>query len=97
MDVDVRPRGDQGDELGAGGGAPVDAGQRPYQGGCRNAVPSGFCWRGETTEETQAGGGGTTRNTSVMDMEGRAHPILPANPTLSLPAGSVSLAKTTQK
>jgi hypothetical protein len=48
-------------------------------------------------EETQAGGGGTTRTTSVMDMEGRAHPIPPANPTLSVLAGSVSLAETTQK
>jgi hypothetical protein len=97
MDVDVRPRGDQGDELGAGGGAPVDAGQGPYQGGRRDAVPPGVCRRGETTEEMQAGGGGMTRTTSVMDMEGRVHPILPADPTLSSPAGSISLAKTTQK
>ncbi len=58
MDVDVRKRGDQVDELGAGGGAPVDAGRGPYQGGCRNAVPPGVRWRRETTEETQAGGGG---------------------------------------
>jgi hypothetical protein len=47
--------------------------------------------------ETQAGGGGMTRTTLVMDMEGRARPILPADPTLSALAGSVSLAKTTQK
>jgi hypothetical protein len=37
------------------------------------------------------------RTTSVMGMEGRARPIPPANPTLSLLAGSVSLAETTQK
>jgi hypothetical protein len=49
------------------------------------------------TEETKAGGGGMTRTTSVMDMEERARPILPANPTLSAPAGSVSLAETTPK
>jgi hypothetical protein len=97
MDVDVHPHGNQGDELRAGGGAPVNASQEPYQGGCRNAVTSGVCRRRETTEETQSGGGGTTRTTSVMDMEGRGRPILPANPTLSAPAGSVSLAETTQK
>jgi hypothetical protein len=39
----------------------------------------------------------TTRTTLVVDREGRACPILPADPTLSAPAGSVSLAKTTQK
>ena len=97
MDVDVRPRGNQGDELGAGGGAPVNAGREPYQGGCCDAVPSGVCWRRETTEEMQAGGGGTTRTTLVIVMEGRARPILPADPTLSALAGSVSLAETTQK
>ena len=37
------------------------------------------------------------RTTLVMDMEGRAHPIPPANPTSSAPAGSVSLAETTRK
>ncbi len=36
------------------------------------------------------GGGGTTRTTSVVDMDGRAHLIPPANPTSSAPAGSVS-------
>jgi hypothetical protein len=97
MDVDIRPRGDQGDKLGAGRGALVNAGREPYQGGCRDAVPSGICRRQETTEEMQAGGGGTTRTTLVMDMEGRARPIPPANPTLSAPASSVSLAETTQK
>jgi hypothetical protein len=97
MDVNVRPRGDQGDELGAGGGAPVDASRGPYQGGRRNAVPSGVCRRGEMMEEMQAGGGGTTRTTSVMDMEGRARSIPPADPTLSSPAGSVSLDETTRK
>ncbi len=45
MDVDVRPCGDQGDELGAGGGAPVNAGREPYQGGRHDAVPSGICRR----------------------------------------------------
>ncbi len=49
------------------------------------------------TEETQVGGGGTTRTNLVMDMEERAHPIPPANPTSLAPAGSVSLAETTQK
>ncbi len=49
------------------------------------------------TEEMQAGGGGTTRTTLVMDMEGRVRPIPLANPTSSAPAGSVSLAKTPQK
>jgi hypothetical protein len=49
------------------------------------------------TEEMQAGGGGMMRTTSVMGMEGRAGPILPADPTLSSPAGSISLAETTQK
>jgi hypothetical protein len=48
-------------------------------------------------EETQGGGGGTTRTTSVMDMEGRARLIPPADRTLSSPAGSVSLAETTRK
>jgi hypothetical protein len=48
------------------------------------------------TEETQAGGGGMTRTPLVMDMEGRAHPI-PADPMSYAPAGSVPLAKTTQK
>jgi hypothetical protein len=47
------------------------------------------------TEETQAGGGGMMRTTSVVDMEERARPIPPADPTLSLPAGLVSLAETT--
>jgi hypothetical protein len=47
------------------------------------------------TEETQAEGGGTTRTTSVMDMEGRARPIPPADPMSSAPAGSISLAETT--
>ncbi len=37
------------------------------------------------------------RTTSVMDMEGRVRPIPPADPTSSVPAGSVSLAETTQK
>ena len=37
------------------------------------------------------------RTTSVMDMEGRARLIPPADPTLSTLAGSVSLAETTQK
>ncbi len=78
-------------------GALVNAGREPYQGGRRDAVPSGVCRRRETTEETQAGGGGTTRTTSVMDMEGRARPIPPADPTSSAPAGSVSLAETTRK
>ena len=58
MDVDVHKRGDQGDELGAGGGAPVDAGRGPYQGGRHDAVPPGVRRRRETTEEMQAGGGG---------------------------------------
>jgi hypothetical protein len=49
------------------------------------------------TEETQAGGGGMTRTSSVVDMEERARPIPPANPTSSAPAGSVSLAETTPK
>ncbi len=49
------------------------------------------------TEEMQAGGGGITRTTLVMDMEGRAHLIPPADPTLSALAGSVSLAETTRK
>jgi hypothetical protein len=39
----------------------------------------------------------TARTTLVMDREGRAHLIPPADPTLSTPAGSVSLAETTQK
>ncbi len=38
-----------------------------------------------------------TRTTLVMDMEGRARPIPPANPTSSTPASFISLAKTTQK
>ena len=38
-----------------------------------------------------------TRATLVVDMEERARPIPPANPTSSAPAGSVSLAETTQK
>jgi hypothetical protein len=38
-----------------------------------------------------------TRTTLVVDMEERARPIPPANPTSSTPAGLVSLAKTTQK
>jgi hypothetical protein len=46
-------------------------------------------------EEMQAGGGGTTRTTSVIDMEERARPIPPANPTSFAPASSISLAKTT--
>ena len=49
------------------------------------------------TEETQAGGGGMMRTTSVVDMEERACPITPANPMLSEPDGSVSMAETTQK
>jgi hypothetical protein len=99
MDVDVHPRGDQGDELRAGEGAPVDAGQGPYQGGCRDAVPPGICQRQETREETQAGegGGGMTRTTLVVDMEGRARPIPPANQTSFALASSVSLAETTRK
>jgi hypothetical protein len=48
-------------------------------------------------EEMQAGGGGTMRTTLVMDMEGRVRPIPPADPTSSVPAGSVSLAKTSRK
>jgi hypothetical protein len=48
------------------------------------------CRRGE-------GGGGTTRTTLVMDMEGRVRLIPPTNPTLPAPASSVSLAETTQK
>jgi hypothetical protein len=48
-------------------------------------------------EETQAGGGGMTRTTLVVDMEERACPIPPADPTSSAPAGSVSLAETTRK
>ncbi len=66
MDVDVRPCGDQGDELGAGGGAPVDAGGGPYQGGCRDAVPPGVHRRRETTEEMQAGGGGRRDNKDYL-------------------------------
>jgi hypothetical protein len=97
MDVDIHPCGNQGDELGAGGGAPVNAGREPYQGGRRNAVPSGVCRRQETMEETQVGGGGMMRTTLVMDIEGRAHLIPPTNPTSSAPASSVSLAKTTRK
>jgi hypothetical protein len=97
MDVDVRPRGDQGHELGAGGGAPVNAGREPDPGGCRDAVPSGIGRRRETMEEMQGGGGGMTRTTSVMDMERRARPIPLADLTSSAPAGSVSLAQTTRK
>ena len=37
----------------------------------------------------------TMRTTLVMDREGRVHPIPPADPTSSTPAGSVSLAETT--
>jgi hypothetical protein len=37
------------------------------------------------------------RTTLVMDMEGRARPIQPPDPTSSAPAGSISLAKTAQK
>ena len=70
MDVNVHKRGDQGDELGAGGGAPVDAGRGPYQGGCRDAVPPGVHWRRETTEETQAGGGGRRDDEDYL---GRGH------------------------
>ncbi len=70
MDVDVRPRGDQGDELGAGGGAPVDAGRGPYQGGCHDAVPPGVHRRRETTEGTQAGGGGRRDDEDYL---GRGH------------------------
>jgi hypothetical protein len=38
-----------------------------------------------------------TRTTLVVDMEERARPIPPADPTLSAPAGLISLAKTTRK
>jgi hypothetical protein len=48
-------------------------------------------------EETQAGGGGTTRTTLVMNMEGRVRLIPPVYPTSSAPTGSVFLAKTTRK
>jgi hypothetical protein len=48
------------------------------------------------TEETQAGGGGMMRTTSVVDMEERACPIPPADPTSSALAGSISLAVTTR-